>query len=43
MREGKDLSVGMFERGCAVEGFFVVRNRESARESLGNYSEFTDS
>ena len=35
MREGKDFSVGMFERGCVVEEFFVVRNREAGEEEPG--------
>ena len=35
MREGKDLSAGMVERGCAVEEFFVVRNREAGEEESG--------
>ena len=35
MREGKDLSAGMFQRDCAVEEFFVVRNREAGVEEPG--------
>ena len=35
MRDGKDLSAGMSEKGCAVEEFFVVRNREAVEEEPG--------
>ena len=35
MREGKDLSTGMFGRDCVVEEFFVVRNREAGVEEPG--------